>query len=331
MAASSASASKASPGVFARAREWLFRFRAIEAARAGDEPWRREHARRARAAADLADSTEEPTLADPAAYSTLALELYREAAHFALLALAEGRSTRDPAPDTLRRVAPELVLEAAGGTEALGEIERLLASPPGGEPTAASDDSSNAARRLAAFARSLVQTFDRVRPDVSALRLQRVLRLVVVVSFVTAVTALAVVSLRQYRNVSSNLARGKRWIPSSQAMPCDARAHACGEFRELDIFFHTNQEPSPWVDVDLGGEATFSRVLVRNRQDCCRERAVPLVIEVSSDRVHWREVMRQPSTFSTWNAKFSTQHARFVRLRVARTSILHLEDVKVLR
>jgi hypothetical protein len=71
-------------------------------------------------------------------------------------------------------------------------------------------------------------------------------------------------------------------------------------------------------------------VRVTNRQDCCGERAIPLLVEVSTDRQRWTTVARREDAFGTWRAQFGKQTARWVRLRVDRRSYLHLYDVLVL-
>jgi hypothetical protein len=68
---------------------------------------------------------------------------------------------------------------------------------------------------------------------------------------------------------------------------------------------------------------------VTNRDDCCLERAVPLVVEVSDDRKKWRTVARRADSFREWEGKFAPLKARYVRLRVDRHSILHLAKVSV--
>ena len=73
----------------------------------------------------------------------------------------------------------------------------------------------------------------------------------------------------------------------------------------------------------------MSRVRVLNRDDCCAERAIPLVVEVSLDRHGWHEVARRKDQFEDWTAKFSPVSARYVRLRVPRRSILHLKSVRI--
>jgi hypothetical protein len=71
-------------------------------------------------------------------------------------------------------------------------------------------------------------------------------------------------------------------------------------------------------------------VRVRNRRNCCSERAVPLVVEVSTDNEHWLEVTRNEQDFSEWKGSFAPVQARWVRLRVPRKTVLHLRRVRVL-
>jgi hypothetical protein len=86
---------------------------------------------------------------------------------------------------------------------------------------------------------------------------------------------------------------------------------------------------SPSLTIDLGGVQVLHDVTVANRRDCCRERALPLVIEVSQDGLAWRQVGYRRGDFSDWTASFAATRGRFVRLRVERKSILHLGRVTV--
>jgi hypothetical protein len=102
----------------------------------------------------------------------------------------------------------------------------------------------------------------------------------------------------------------------------------CGGARSA-MFFHTTEEDKPWVEIDLGAPQKFSRVEVVNREDCCPERAVPLVIEVSDDQKNWRDVARRTEVFREWETTFNQVSARYVRARVDRRSVLHLVRLTV--
>jgi len=325
-----APAKGSAPNVLGRLREWLFRVRAIERARTLDAPWRREHVRRARAAADLGDEARERHRSEGGAYLGAACELYREAVHFTLLALAQQKP--DETSGGPWQAAPrELLMKSAGGEEELLELERLLGTPSFVEfATLTAREQELATEKLARFALELAKTPMLSEPDVAELSRQRVLRSLGALLVVLVVVVIVLNQSERWRTARADLARGRSWRASSEFVHCNRSTKSCGEFRELEIFFHTLEESSPWLEIDLGAPRDFSRVMVRNRTDCCRERALPLVIEVSNDQKHWTEVMRRTTVFSSWTAKFSRQRARFVRLRVAATSILHLEGVKVL-
>lgn len=96
-----------------------------------------------------------------------------------------------------------------------------------------------------------------------------------------------------------------------------------------EVFFHTNEAESPWVEVDLGEVRAISRVTVTNRVDCCQERAVPMVVSVRGETGAARDVARKTEPFDTWEATFATTRARYVRLTVPRRTFLHLRNVEV--
>jgi hypothetical protein len=125
-----------------------------------------------------------------------------------------------------------------------------------------------------------------------------------------------------------DLAKGKPWHTSSSLAECHPEKSECGG-STTDILFHTKEELNPWFEYDFGTPLAFSSLTIRNRADYGPERAVPLIIEVSNDDKKFREIARRTDSFSTWKPSFATQHARYLRLRVARVSMLHLEAVKV--
>lgn len=125
-----------------------------------------------------------------------------------------------------------------------------------------------------------------------------------------------------------DLAEGKPWRTSSAALSCVPAEHNCGGTK-TDILFHTQEEDSPWFELDLGAPTSISAATVRNRTDCCQDRAIPLVLEVSDDQATWREVARRDAAFVTWNVEFPSQTARYVRARALRRTILHLDGVLV--
>jgi hypothetical protein len=72
-----------------------------------------------------------------------------------------------------------------------------------------------------------------------------------------------------------------------------------------------------------------STVEVHNRDDCCKDRAVPLVVEASTDHSSWSELGRKTSDFEAWTLTFSRREVRYLRLTVPRRTMLHLKSVHV--
>lgn len=125
-----------------------------------------------------------------------------------------------------------------------------------------------------------------------------------------------------------DLAQGKPFTLSSKWADCHPEENECGKY-PTRIAFHTLNEPSPWYMVDLGASTTFSSATIVNRQDAAMPLALPLVLEVSDDGKTFKEVARRTELFTHWAPTFPPQTARYFRARVDRTSILHLEAVRV--
>jgi hypothetical protein len=111
---------------------------------------------------------------------------------------------------------------------------------------------------------------------------------------------------------------------------CHPEQGECGGVKTR-IFFHTKDEENPWLRYDLGSKTYVSGLRIENRQDQEQARAVPLVVEVSDDGAGFKQVARREDEFSVWKPSFPKVSARYVRLRVARRSMLHLDDVEIYR
>lgn len=98
---------------------------------------------------------------------------------------------------------------------------------------------------------------------------------------------------------------------------------------KLAIGCHSLVDPSPWAIIDLGEEVTVRRVVVTNRPDVPAESAVPLVIDLSADGNTYKEFARRLDPFRTWTATGNATTARFVRLTIPQTAVLHLNEVEV--
>jgi hypothetical protein len=101
------------------------------------------------------------------------------------------------------------------------------------------------------------------------------------------------------------------------------------ESQDYDLLFHTREEAGPWVVVDMLKARRIDRVVLKNRLDCCLDRGVPLVVEVSLDGTLFETVAQQDTSFAVWTARFARRPARYVRVRSLRTTVLHLRRIEV--
>ena len=147
----------------------------------------------------------------------------------------------------------------------------------------------------------------------------------------TIVFAIGVVPLIPKVLDHGDLAKGRPWRASSVFAVCDPEKITCGSGRTA-VFFHTVEESQPWLEIDLGAPTRFSEVVVVNRRDGGQDvldRAVPLILEVSDDQKTWRTLGQVDKSFSVWKPKFEATTARYVRTRSPRTTMLHLDAVKI--
>jgi hypothetical protein len=324
---SSATATQSPSADASSVKEWFWRGHALKDAKAAStvSSLRRERLRRARLAAEFAGRMIDPAepLYDGSALP-LAISLYREAAYWVLLAQTDA--TELPALRDLLAAAP------AANSE-LSDTDVALVKDVLGEKTfvQTADEPEDVLRSQALACRTYVNGL--VRSELAADRRvtrvlqQRLLRIGIVLLAVGA--ALFAVTTGLQRAVRGpDLAAGKTWRASSKAFDCKPAEMNCGGARTA-IFLHTQEQASPWVEIDLGAPTKFARVEVENREDCCQDRAVPLVIETRDDGSEFREVARTTAVFRDWSATFTPVTARYVRVRIDRQSYLHLVRVGV--
>jgi hypothetical protein len=306
--------------VFAGLREWFLRSAALREARVaagGPSTLRARAQNQAQLLVEVGKRVAEPIEPMPGGSAAAAqLSLYGEAVYWALIAMREDEGTVPPDLASAWADAPADVLaQAAGGAEAAAAIRASLVEPDRTRTLEASDEDAARAR---AFADALVVRLDAPRRRVAWIVVQRRLRLGLV-----AAALLAAAYGIYARSLGPNLVADRHFRTSSTYAGCSPEG-GCDS-----IFFHTEEGDNPWIEFDLGAPKRVHRVEVKNRPDCCQDRAVPMVIEISTDANHWTEVARRDDEFMTWIAKFPAKTARYVRLKVTRHSTLHLGDVVV--
>lgn len=274
----------------------------------------------------------------------VACELSRQAIYWALLALreldhkapesaAEVAATPTDANALLQlwsEAAPDTLARAAGGPEEAQRLRgELLEKSFADFAELSFDRQASAAERLHAFAERLIEPLahpQRAQELVWVRRFQLLLAgLVVLIGLGFVFRA-----LKERHDLTLDLAPTASFKTSSQFDDClcpspSQSCDACPNY-----FFHTKEESHPYVVFDLQRVQSLSAVVVENRRDGYTERALPLLVQVSSDQKHWKTVATRKDDFSTWRADFSTQQTRWVKLSVARRDFFHLARVRLI-
>ena len=303
--------------------EWVWRRDAIARARATSiAPEQRVCLDRAHAAASLGDTAFDGLEVTPnLPASSLSIGLHGQAAYWALRSAVPSGASTDPG--TLFANAPaELVERAAGGRSAWEALCKLFSGSfvehAEADESRQLEDALVAKRFVAAF----LELIDLRFQTVGSLLVERVLRVgLVLISLLLVAFGVRVATRPE------NYAAGRTWRASSGHSDWPAQGKL-DHWRKP--FFHTNEENGPWLEIDLQQPREIGALKIDNRGDCCIERAVPLIVETSRDGKSWEEVARRGTPFEHWTAQFPPRTASLVRLRVPRTTSLHLDDVQVL-
>jgi len=354
------------PAAHTRFSEWLLRREALAHARTIPqlgEPARALAARAhqaANAGAFLFDAAHAGCLVAAGAEAapvpagtaaTAALRLYGEAAYWALRALAtdaagsvpvveaQARDSQASAPTAAAELtrafveAPaERLLEAAGSREALAQAQAALRGRPFEQATMLSAQEREAELgRARSFVEALLRTLDARNALVPRLLGQRYGRLLgLIVGLALALVVVRYGALQASRSMRADLAPGASWRVSSSELAFAASGRG---FQPPEggpnVFFQTLVEDSPWIEFDLGAPRALRGVSVNNRLDCCQDFALPLLVELSDDGTQWREVARRDHRFYYWTEWFPESQARYLRLRVARRTLLHLGPIAI--
>jgi hypothetical protein len=284
----------------------------------------REYVRRARLAFELGELALTPGNAVRSGPTApLAANLFRQSIYWALL--SQNAAQGPAAPEAVWAAADSSTLASLSANEAeLTQIAAAMRSTFVDLAEGSPEAQRATAELLQRSATRLVKSVQRVLWQLEWAKLKRFVR---VLLLAVICVGLLVFGLSVLMN-KPDLAKGKPWRTSSIAYECHPDKSECGG-ATTNILFHTKQEKNPWFEYDFGAPLAFSSLTIRNRSDFGLEVAVPLVVEVSNDDKSFHEVVRRTEAFAVWRPSFPTQHARYLRLRVARESMLHLEAVQV--
>lgn len=318
-----------------RISDWFWRGSALASVRqAFPEPSARAltFTERARANVELAKSSLAPEEPGSAGSESNACELYRQACYWALCALV-AQAEPEFRPDDSERVwnaLADTLLERAASDEARVEVLRravrsgsfvYFAELAPAEQTAHLTELRKLSQLLQAKLAERAVALD-------AVYLQRAWRFALLGLFAVCL-AMSPAVVRKVMEARADLSVGKAWRASSkyEVDGCKSPAQQCPE--NTGYFFHTLDDPTPWIEFDLATSHKVSKVRIENRSDCCADRADPLAIEVSSDQKHWKKVAHHEGMFTTWDASFSPVDARYLRIRLMKQGYLHFAAVHI--
>jgi hypothetical protein len=300
-----------------RLRRWLSMQNDVVAARAHDDAQMTECERSLHMARMHAEAADHLLKAKDSTSLAPVLTLCREAL---LWALSQNEADKKALSMALESSPHSVQTVTDSGDTRMARLRHLLALHEQPDPGRAGPQEQRKRARTAVESVKALLGQGKPMPgtaEQAVLRTRRTRRTSAALTLFGGLAALALLAL--WALWPKDLARGKPWHTSSAW-----RGH-----HNAPVLFHTNEEPDPWFEVDLLRPRYFHRVVVKNRPECCFERAVPLILEISDDRNRWDEVDQRDSVFTTWETSFPPTQARFVRLRVPRLSILHLEQVQI--
>lgn len=332
------------PGVGGAVLEWFWQGRAVQAVRARGTtltPRGQELLRRARLAHELGGRALEPQEPLPSGNGdAIACELYRESLEWSLAAHQEQGvgTTKSSSISTSRDLGelwdaadPTFLTKMAGkGPEASKLRGEVVGRTFRDFAELESAEQARLGRALRLSAENATTALDATQNELDRIWLRRVVRLGALALAVVALVIL-ISKTTSWAETGKDLASDADWSVSSLyvAEPgCPAPSQECAA--SPNFFIHTNQEESPWLMFDMKAPKSISAVRVDNRLDCCYDRAIPLIVEVSDDAKTWKEVARRTTDFSSWKAEFPTTRTRYVRLRIPKLTNLHFSRVRLL-
>ncbi|MBE3070020.1 MAG: discoidin domain-containing protein [Planctomycetes bacterium] len=123
---------------------------------------------------------------------------------------------------------------------------------------------------------------------------------------------------------------------AGRVTPEQDAAGGCDGVRNGQWGFHTENEPDPWWQVDLGQAVPLDRVVLYNRCDGCAGRNARIMVLLSDDGKTWRQVYQHDGTTFLGHTDqkplvvaLKGEAARYLRLQLPGTSYFHLDEVEV--
>lgn len=101
-----------------------------------------------------------------------------------------------------------------------------------------------------------------------------------------------------------------------------------GTYARGEVFFHTDLQARPYIDLDFGRPIRVRQVRIQNRRDCCGERALPLDVK-AVEKNGERFLCQRRAPFDSWTCQAGRVRTSRLRIEVPGTSMLHLRSIEV--
>ncbi|HEX7603472.1 MAG TPA: discoidin domain-containing protein [Polyangiaceae bacterium] len=95
------------------------------------------------------------------------------------------------------------------------------------------------------------------------------------------------------------------------------------------IGVHTTVEPTPWVEIDLGGVHNVRTIRVKNRTDGFFDEGLPLVVEVAESDDAFVQVGERTTHYDTWDLDVGGKPVSKIKFRVPHHGYIALGEVEV--
>jgi hypothetical protein len=131
-------------------------------------------------------------------------------------------------------------------------------------------------------------------------------------------------------NVSSTSLAFHKKVTTSSTIPAfnpDPQYLVDGDRANIGI--HTECRPGQFAVIDLEKVVTIHKISVFNRADCCKERAVPLQIQLGTDGRNFVKAGEATTVFDEWDLAVDGKQARYVKLLHPGPECFHLAEVEV--
>lgn len=128
---------------------------------------------------------------------------------------------------------------------------------------------------------------------------------------------------------TNSLASGKKVSVSSTILAFNPSPQLLVDGDRANLGIHSDCSAGQFAVIDLEKVEPIHRIVVFNRADCCKERAVPLEVLLSRDGTNYQSVGTRTAVFDEWELSVNAAPGRYVKLLHPGAGCFHLAEVEV--